>query len=99
VLKWGICAVLTKRVSLFAQSSFLFFCVVFFCGIFCGVVCIVFLLLLLSSLTAVHDCVLKWGICRLARTIHIDGVYTVFLAGKSPNIRSYMVYTYSSGKP
>jgi hypothetical protein len=27
------------------------------------------------------------------------GVYTVFLAGKSPNIRSYMVYTYGSGQP
>jgi hypothetical protein len=28
----------------------------------------------------------------LARTIYIYGVYTVFLAGKSPNIRSYGVY-------
>ena len=27
------------------------------------------------------------------------GVYTVFLAGKSPNIRSYTMYIYSSGKP
>ena len=30
----------------------------------------------------------------LARTIHIYGVYTVFLAGKSSNIRSYTVYIY-----
>jgi len=34
----------------------------------------------------------------LARTM-IHGVYTVFLAGKSPNIRSYTVYIYSSGQP
>jgi len=27
------------------------------------------------------------------------GVYTVFLAGKPPNIRSYMVYIYGSGQP
>jgi hypothetical protein len=30
---------------------------------------------------------------------YIYGVYTVFLAGKSPNIRSYTVYTYSYGQP
>ena len=30
---------------------------------------------------------------------YIYGVYTVFLAGKSPNIRSYTVYTYGSGQP
>jgi len=29
----------------------------------------------------------------------IYGVYTVFLAGKSPNIRSYTVYIYGSGQP
>jgi hypothetical protein len=27
------------------------------------------------------------------------GVYTVFLAGISPNIRSYTVYIYGSGQP
>ena len=27
------------------------------------------------------------------------GVYTVFLAGKSPNIRSYTVHIYRSGQP
>jgi hypothetical protein len=27
------------------------------------------------------------------------GVYTVFWAGKSPNIRSYTVYIYRSGQP
>jgi len=27
------------------------------------------------------------------------GVYTVFLAGKSPNIQSYTVYIYGSGQP
>ena len=30
---------------------------------------------------------------------HIYGVYTVILAGKSPNIRSYTEYIYSSGQP
>jgi hypothetical protein len=36
---------------------------------------------------------------ELARSIYIYCVYTVFLAGKSPNIRSYTVYIYGSGKP
>jgi len=31
--------------------------------------------------------------------IYIYGVYTAFLAGKSPNVRSYMVYVYGSGQP
>jgi hypothetical protein len=37
----------------------------------------------------------------LSRTtyIHIYGVYAVFLAGKSPNLRSYTVYIYGSGQP
>jgi len=35
----------------------------------------------------------------LARTIYIYGVCTVFLAEKSPNIRSYTVYIYGSGQP
>jgi hypothetical protein len=30
---------------------------------------------------------------------YIYGVYAVFLAGKSPNIRSYTLYIYSSGQP
>jgi len=30
---------------------------------------------------------------------YIYGVYTVLLAGKSPNIRSYTVCIYSSGQP
>jgi len=30
---------------------------------------------------------------------HIYTVCTVFLAGKSPNIRSYTVYIYGSGQP
>jgi hypothetical protein len=30
---------------------------------------------------------------------YIYGVYTVFLAGKSPNIRSYTVYIYGFGQP
>ena len=34
----------------------------------------------------------------LARTI-LYGVYTVFLAGKSSNIRSYTAYIYGSGQP
>jgi hypothetical protein len=39
---------------------------------------------------------------KLARTIHligIYGVYTVPLAGKSPYIRSYTVQIYGSGQP
>ena len=35
----------------------------------------------------------------LARTIHIHGVSTVFLAGKSLNIRSYTVHIHGSGQP
>jgi len=35
----------------------------------------------------------------LARTMYIYGVYTVFLTGKSPDIRSYTVYIYGSGQP
>jgi hypothetical protein len=35
----------------------------------------------------------------LAKTIYIHGVYTVNLAGKSPNIQSYTVYIYGSGQP
>ena len=31
--------------------------------------------------------------------IYIYCVYTVFLAGKSPNIRSYTVCIYNSGQP
>jgi len=34
----------------------------------------------------------------LARTIYIREC-TVFLAGKSPNVRSYAVYIYGSGQP
>jgi len=30
---------------------------------------------------------------------YIYGVYTAFLAGKSPSIQSYTVYTYGSGQP
>jgi len=35
----------------------------------------------------------------LAKTIYIYSVYTVVLAGKSPNIRSYTLYTYGYGQP
>jgi len=35
----------------------------------------------------------------LARTIYVYEVYTVFLAGKPPSIRSYTVYVYGSGRP
>jgi len=31
--------------------------------------------------------------------IRIYGVHTVFIAGKSPFLRSYTVYIYSSGQP
>jgi len=31
--------------------------------------------------------------------IYMCGVYSVFLAGKIPNIRSYMVHVYGSGQP
>ena len=30
---------------------------------------------------------------------YMNGVYTVFLAGKSPDIRSFTVYKYGSGQP
>jgi hypothetical protein len=40
------------------------------------------------------------GTCRAGQNhIYIYGVHTAFLAGKSPNIRSYTVYIYSSGQP
>jgi len=35
----------------------------------------------------------------LAEIIHKDGASMVFLAGKSPNARSYMVLIYGSGQP
>jgi hypothetical protein len=35
----------------------------------------------------------------LYASVYIYGVHTVFLAGKSPNIRSYIVYTYGAGQP
>ena len=35
----------------------------------------------------------------LAKTKYIYGAYTVFLAGKSPNIRSYAVHIYGSDQP
>ena len=35
----------------------------------------------------------------LARTIYIQCIYTVFLAGKLQNIRSYTVCIYGSGQP
>jgi hypothetical protein len=38
----------------------------------------------------------KYKFIRLARTC---GVYKVFLAGKSPNIQSYMVYSYGFDQP
>jgi len=42
---------------------------------------------------------LKHLICRVGQDQYIYGAYTVFLAGKSPNIRSNTVYIYSSGQP
>jgi len=43
------------------------------------------------------------GLCavmtRVSPEPYIYGVYTVILAGKSPNIRSYTVYIYGSGQP
>ena len=39
------------------------------------------------------------AIIGLARTIYIRFIYTMFLAGKTPNIRSYTVYIYGSGQP
>ena len=35
----------------------------------------------------------------LARTIYVQCIYGVFLAAKSPNIRSYTVYINGSGQP
>jgi len=52
------------------------------------------------------------GTCQLGQVLHVAyphdsgwpepyiyGVYTVFSAGKSPNIRSYTVYIHTSGQP
>jgi len=49
-----------------------------------------------ESRAATSEYDLKLG---LARTIHLHGVYTVLLAGKSPNIRSYTVYIHDCGQP
>jgi hypothetical protein len=35
----------------------------------------------------------------LAKTVYIYGLYTVVLAEKAPNIRSYTVFIYGSGQP
>ena len=46
--------------------------------------------------------VVRYRFVRFARTIHyirIYGAHTVFLAGKSPYIRSYTVCIYGSGQP
>ena len=48
----------------------------------------------------VHMCLYIY--LGLARTIYIrciNGVYTIFLAGDSPSIRSYIVCIYGSGQP
>jgi len=42
---------------------------------------------------------MKAGYLKLARTRYIYAVYTAFLAGRSPNIRSYTGYIYNSGQP
>jgi len=43
---------------------------------------------------------LNYGACvGLVSTMYVYGVYTVFLAGNSPNIRAYTVYIYGSGQP
>jgi hypothetical protein len=44
----------------------------------------------------------KIQMCRVGQNhiyIYIYGLQTVFLAGKSPNVRSYTVYIYDSGQP
>jgi len=49
----------------------------------------------------VYTVFLTWihRICiGLARTIYIYGKYTVFLAGRSSNIRSYLLYIYGPGQ-
>ena len=40
-----------------------------------------------------------WLISRVGPEPFIYGVYTVFFAGKSPNIWSYTVHIYGSGQP
>jgi len=51
-----------------------------------------------GHLRCVHKVLANPAQLGLARTIHVYGVYTVFLAGKSSSIRSYMVYIHSSGQ-
>jgi len=55
---------------------------------------------------APHDCVVRSayesvriGVGQSHTFIRVYGVYTVFLAGKSPYIRSYTVCIYGSGQP
>ena len=48
------------------------------------------------------ECCVRKYVCRVGQNhtfIGIYGAYTVFLAGKSPYIRSYTVCIYSSGQP
>jgi hypothetical protein len=53
--------------------------------------------------TAVEFCRLETQInlevIRVGRNHNMYGVYTVCLAGKPQNIRSYTVYIYGSGQP
>ena len=59
---------------------------VFVCVCVCVGVCLcVFACVCVCCFACVYSCV------GLARTIYIYGVYTVFYAGCSPNIRSYTV--------
>jgi len=63
-----------------------------------------------SPITSNHLCMRLFQRCAscqiyvrflelVSKTTHIYGVDTVILAGKSLDIRSYAVYTYSSGQP
>jgi len=54
------------------------------------------------NLVAARDGRVDNELCRVDQNhiiIRIYGVHTVFLAGKSPYIRSYTVYIYGSGQP
>jgi hypothetical protein len=58
--------------------------------------------LFLTAITS-ESWVHPWAGFKLGRVgqnyIPVNGVYTVFLAGESPNIRSHTLHIYGSGQP
>jgi hypothetical protein len=87
----GVCCLALKQLATMA-------CVITRVGQnhICALYMTVCLVISLPKLPYIH------GICRVGQNhtfIGIYGVHTVFLAGKSPYIRSYTVQIYGSGQP